>query len=49
MIFVVQQLVEKLWEHQAKMFFIFIDLRNYSVPQAALSQALGKARIRFHN
>ena len=44
MIFVVRQLVEKSWEHQAKMFFIFIDLRKAydSVPRAALWQALGK-------
>ena len=42
MIFVVRQLVEKSWEHQAKMFFIFIDLRKAydSVPRAALWQAL---------
>ena len=44
MIFVVWQLVEKSWEHQAKVFFIFIDLRKAynSVPQAALWQAPGK-------
>ena len=45
MIFVVQQLVEKSWEHQAKMFFIFIDLRSDSVLRAALWQALGKLGV----
>ena len=45
MIFVARQLVKKLREHQAKMFFIFIDLRKAydSVPRAALWQALGVA------
>ena len=47
MIFVVRQLVEKSWEHQAKMFFIFIDLRKEydSVPRAALWQTLGKLGV----
>ena len=47
MVFVVRQLVEKSWEHQAKMFFIFIDLRKEydSVPQAALWQTLGKLGV----
>ena len=46
MIFVVRQLVEKSWEYQAKMFFIFSDLKAYdSVPQAALWQALGKLGV----
>lgn len=47
MIFVVRQLVEKSWEHQAKMFFIFIDPRKAynSVPRAALWQALGKLGV----
>jgi hypothetical protein len=37
MIFTVHQLVEKSWEHRAKMFFLFIDLRKAydSVPRAA--------------
>ena len=47
MIFVVRQLVEKSWEHQAKMFFIYIDLKKayYSVPQEELWQALGKLGV----
>ena len=47
MIFVVWQLVEKSWEHQAKMLCICIDLRKAydSVPRAALWQALGKLGV----
>jgi hypothetical protein len=43
MIFTVHQLVEKSWEHRAKMFFLFIDLRKAynSVPRAAIWLVLG--------
>ena len=42
MIFTVRQLVEKSWEHTAKTFFTFIDLRKaYDlVPRDALWVAL---------
>ena len=45
--FAVRQLVEKSWEHQAKLYFLFIDLRKAydSVPWAAMWQALGKLGV----
>ena len=47
MIFTVRQLVEKSWEHTAKTFFIFIDLRkaNDSVPREALWVTLEKLGV----
>ena len=47
MIFVVCQLVEESWEHQAKLFLLFIDLRKAydSVPRAAMWLALGKLGV----
>ena len=47
MIFAVRQLVEKSWEHRAKLYFLFIDLRKAydSVPRAAMWQALGKLGV----
>ena len=47
MIFAVHQLVEKSWEHRAKTFFLFIDLRKAydSVPRQAMWQALAKLGV----
>ena len=47
MIFTVRQLVEKSWEHRAKMFFLFIDLKKAydSVPSAAMWSILGKLGV----
>ena len=47
MIFRVRQLVEKSWEHRAKMFFLFIDLRKAydAVPRAAMWLILGKLGV----
>ena len=47
MIFAIRQLVEKSWEHQAKIFLLFIDLRKAydSVPREAMWQALAKLGI----
>ena len=47
MIFTVRQLVEKSWEHRAKMFFLFIDLEKAydSVPRAAMWSILGKLGV----
>ncbi len=44
MIFTVRQLVEKFWEHKAKLFLTFIDLKKAydSVPRNALGIALRK-------
>ena len=44
MIFTIQQLVEKSWEHTAKSFFTFIDLKKAydSVPREAMWLALKK-------
>ena len=43
----VRQIVEKAWEHQAKIFILFIDLRKAydSVPRQALWLALAKLGI----
>ena len=47
MIFVIHQLVEKSWEHRAKAFFTFIDLKKAydSVPREALWMALAKLGV----
>ena len=47
MIFTVRQLVEKSWEHQAKIFLLFIDLKKAydSVPREALWLALAKLGV----
>ena len=47
MTFVVCQLVEKTWEHQTKVFFLFIDLRKAydSVPHKAMWLALAKLGV----
>ena len=47
MIFMVRQLVEKSWEHRAKLFVTFIDLKKAydSVPRTALWVILGKFGI----
>ena len=47
MIFMVRQLVEKSWEHAAKLFVTFIDLKKAydSVPRHALWLALGKLGV----
>lgn len=47
MIFAVRQIAEKAWEHQAKVFFLFIDLRKPydSVPREALWLALAKLGV----
>ena len=47
MIFRVRQLVEKSWEHRAKMFFLFIDHRKAydAVPRAAMWSILGKLGV----
>ena len=46
-IFMVRQLVEKSWEHKAKLYITFIDLRKAydSVPREALWIALGKLGV----
>ena len=47
MVFTVRQIIEKSWEHRAKSFLVFIDLKNAydSVPRAALWKVLGKLRV----
>ena len=47
MIFTIRQLVEKSWEHTAKSFFTFIDLKKAydSVPREALWIALQKLGV----
>ena len=47
MIFAVRQLVEKSWEHEAKLFLTFVDLKKAydSVPRAALWIALKKLGV----
>ena len=47
MIFTVRQLVKKSWEHRAKTFLVFIDLRKAydSIPREALWMALGKLGV----
>ena len=47
MIFTIRQLVEKSWEHTAKSFFTFIDLKKAydSVPREALWLALQKLGV----
>ena len=47
MIFTVRQVVEKSWEHKAKAFLVFIDLRKAydSVPREALWVALRKLGV----
>lgn len=47
MIFTVRQLVEKSWEHKAKSFLVFIDLRKAydSIPREALWMALQKLGV----
>lgn len=47
MIFTVRQLVERSWEHMAKAFFTFIDLKKAydSVPREAMWLALEKLGI----
>ena len=47
MIYTVGQLVENLWEHQAKPFLLFIDLKKAynSVPREAMWTALGKLGV----
>lgn len=47
MIYTVRQLVEKSHEHEAKVWFIFIDLKKayHSVPREALWLALEKLGI----
>ncbi len=47
MIFTVRQLVEKSWEHTAKSFFTFIDLKKAydSVPREALWMTLKKLGV----
>lgn len=47
MIFTVRQLVEKSWEHKAKSFLLFIDLKKAydSVPRAAMWLALRKLGV----
>ena len=47
MIYIVQQLVEKSWEHQSKIWFVFIDLKKAydSVPREALWIALEKLGV----
>ena len=47
MIFIVCQLVEKSWEHRAKSFLVFIDLKKAydSVPRKALWLALSKLGV----
>ena len=44
MIVTLRQLVEKSWQHRAKLFVTFIDLKKAynSVPRNALWMALGK-------
>ena len=44
MIFTVRQLLEKLYEHRAKIFLVFVDLKK-AVPRAALWRALEKLGI----
>ena len=47
MIFVVRQLMEKSWEHRAKTFFTFIDLKKVydSVPRRGMWLALKKLGV----
>ena len=47
MVFAVRQLVEKSWEHRAKSFLVFIDLKKAydSVPRDAMWLALGKLGV----
>ena len=47
MIFTVRHLVEKSWEHRAKSFLVFIDLKKAydSVPREALWLALSKLGV----
>ena len=47
MIFIIQQLVEKSWEHRSKTFFTFVDLKKAydSVPREAMWLALGKLGV----
>ena len=47
MVFTVRQLIEKSWEHRAKSFLTFIDLRKAydSVPRDAMWKALGKLGV----
>ena len=47
MIYTVRQLVEKSWEHQSKIWFVFIDLKKAydSVPREALWMALEKLGV----
>ena len=47
MIFTVRQLVEKSWEHRAKTFLVFVDLRKAydSIPREALWVALKKLGV----
>ena len=47
MIYAVRQLVEKSWEHQAKVWLVFIDLKKAydSVPREALWMALEKLGV----
>ena len=47
MIFTVRQMVEKSWEHKAKAFLVFIDLRKAydSVPREAMWVALHKLGV----
>ena len=47
MIFTIRQLVEKSWEHKAKSFITFIDLKKAydSVPRSVMWLALGKMSV----
>ncbi len=49
MIFIVRQIVEKSWEHKAKLFLTFIDLKKAydSVPRNALWIALRKMGVLY--
>ena len=46
-IFALRQLIAKSWEHRAKVYFLFIDIRKAydSVPKAAMWRALGKLGV----
>ena len=47
MTFVARQLVEKAWEHEAKIFLLFIDLKKAydSIPRKAMWMALAKLGV----